>query len=530
MPRPLSQVVFSLLLFVPVLLASPSPARGGDPKAAEIRRLLDDPSPSARAAALRRLAGDSSSASISLLRERLADPHPYVRRACAGVLGQLLDPARRKLLTRQIARVRTPVVRLEACRIYALWADELGLSALHAALADRAPEVRQAAVSWYARLVDAGLDRGVERGGRGDPKAGGPAAGEVWRRFTTLAKDTAPAVRAEALATLPGAFPPREREELMREGLLDGDARVRMAALEGSVAVSRRAVVFAVLHGLVDAVWSVRLAAAELSRAVPEIRVLVALVDRLEDERRCVARAAEAGLLALTGIPFGANPTRWRKWIEEDGPSFDLEGYAAAPKARAGKRFFKAGTDTVAAPRFLGLAVDSRHVAFVLDASSSMKQATADGGTRWAAMVAALKGVLRGLRAGPKAQVNVHLFAESVESLFKQAATLTPARVRQIEKYLSARGPRGRTALYDGIAAALADPTVDTVVVLSDGAPSAGSFFTKTDLLTEIALRNRWRRARIHVIAVGRDGIAKRWRDVLQRIAADSHGQYVERR
>ena len=68
------------------------------------------------------------------------------------------------------------------------------------------------------------------------------------------------------------------------------------------------------------------------------------------------------------------------------------------------------------------------------------------------------------------------------------------------------------------------------VLGLSDGAPSAGAFFTKTDLLTEIRLLNRWHRARIDVVAIGTDGIAKRWRDVLRSIASDSGGRYVERK
>ena len=56
-----------------------------------------------------------------------------------------------------------------------------------------------------------------------------------------------------------------------------------------------------------------------------------------------------------------------------------------------------------------------------------------------------------------------------------------------------------------GIAKALEDPVVDAVVVLSDGAPSAGRWFTKTDVRAELAKANRWRRARIDVISIGAD-------------------------
>ncbi len=66
-------------------------------------------------------------------------------------------------------------------------------------------------------------------------------------------------------------------------------------------------------------------------------------------------------------------------------------------------------------------------------------------------------------------------------------------------------------------------------MVLSDGAPSAGAFFTKTDLLAELRRANRFRRARIDVVAVGADQVARRWRDALQQIAQESGGTVVTR-
>jgi len=505
-----------LCLLSQVVLAAVVRARGADLGA--VKRLLGDPSPSARAAALRRLAGDDSAAAVALLRSALADASPYVRRASAGILGQVLDASRRKALGKQLRRDKRVVVRAEACRVFALWADAQGTTALASSLADRAPDVRRAAVRWYAELLHAGAD---------------PSA-RALQPLLACVEDADAGVRAEALAHLPPAstgFPARERVVLLRERLSDADAYVRVAALEGSVAVSGETAAFAVLRGLTDAVWSVRLAAAELARAVPDRRVLQALVSLLDDARARVRAAAHRSLVLLTGIPFEPLAQRWRAWLETDGKDFDLAGYASSPEAaRRKKRRFESGTDTVATARFMGLPIDSDHVAFVLDASSSMRESTRDGETRWSIVLASLRSALRALRAGGRVHVNVHLFAEQVESLFRRAERLTPARANQIEKRLAASAPRGKTALYDGIAAALADPVVDLIVVLSDGAPSAGAFFTKTDLLTEIRLLNRWHRARIDVVAIGTDGIARRWRNVLRTIASDSGGRYVERR
>ena len=514
---PLRRFATVLTLLLLLLEGASALAKGSDLGA--IRRLLGDPSPSARASALRRLAGDESPAALALLRDRLADEHPYVRRACAGVLGQVLEASRRRALLTALRRHRSEVARAEACRVFALWADAQGLRGLEAALGDRAAAVRASAVRWYALLL------GARRAEWGAPAE---------RLLVARAADADAGVRAEAVAVLPpvsATFPAPERAVLLKKVLSDRDARVRVAALGSSVAVGGEEAVVAVLHGLTNAVWSVRLAAAELARVVPERRVLEGLVPVLADERVRVRAAAHTALVHLTGIPFEPVVKRWRVWLEGEGRSFDLAAYAASPRARTRReRRFDSGTETVSTARFLGLAIESRHVAFVLDVSASMRERTEGGETRWEVVLHALRSALRTLRTGRRAWVNVHMFSDEVESVFDRARELTSARVKEIERRLAAKRPGGRTALYDGIEAALSDPEVDSIVVLSDGAPSAGRFFTKTDLLGELRLRNRWRRARIDVIAVGSDGIAKRWRDVLKRIASESGGRYVERK
>jgi Mg-chelatase subunit ChlD len=480
-------------------------AGGGE--LAAVRRLLEDPSPSARAAALRRLAGDESPPALALLSKRLGDPHPYVRRAVAGVLGQVLGvPARRKLVQR-LRRHRDPVVRAEACRSFALWVDALGRGALEASLRDAQASVRLAALRWLAPLLPPEDEAGA-------------------RLLLGLLADRDGGVRAEVLLLMRGrvlALPGARLQGLCS----DSDARVRLAALESSVAVSEEVAVVAILRGLTDAVWSVRLAAAELSREVRVRRVLGALPPLLDDERMRIRAAAHAALIDLSGIPFAADAGKWRAWLETEGATFDPK--ARAPRRRRESRF-DTGTETVVGARFLGLSIESRHAAFVLDVSGSMKERVRGGETRWAVVAAALSGVLGQLKGRrEKAQVNVITFGDEARAFFESARPLTAARLGTIERRLAATVPAGRTALFDGIALALSDPEVDTLVVLSDGAPSAGAFFTKTDLLTEVARLNRWRRARIDVIAVGSDRIAKRWRDVMKRLAKESGGRFVAR-
>lgn len=491
-----------VLLLVALGSAPPAVRAGERPDLGAIRRLLEAESPSARAAALRRLAGQEDRGAQKLLLEGLADPHPYVRRAAAGVLGTGEETGRASLL-RSLTRLREPRARVAACRVLALWADARGRRALLDQLAGPDPAVRAAAVRWLAD------DEGAE--------------------VTDALRERLADWEGEVRALAVDALVARGADDVVVESLLaDRDWRVRLSAVEGSVVGTPplqgggKAVV-ALLHGLDDAVWSVRFLAAELSQAVPDARLLPPLVRTLRDSRQRVATAAHGSLVALTGIPFDPDPAIWEGWLTTDGLDFDP---ATREPARAGGPRPPGGRGTVARARFLGLAIESGHVAFVLDGSGSMSRRLADGRSRWDEARAALERTLASM--GPVTG-NVFVFRNAVEAAFPEAVRLTKGRRRKLGTWVAGIQPGGRTALFDGLAAALADPETDTIVLLSDGAPSAGEFFTKTDLLKEVKRLNRWRRARIDVISIGTEGLAKRWRGALRTLASESGGTWISR-
>jgi hypothetical protein len=279
---------------------------------------------------------------------------------------------------------------------------------------------------------------------------------------------------------------------------------------------------FAVGRGLSDPVWSVRLVAAELAGTVRDRRVLAPLVAALRDPRQRVARAAASSLVRLTGIPFDDDVARWTAWLEGDGARFDPAEAPPRPPPRA-----EGGSRTAATARFLDLALVSSHVTFVLDASGSMAEREPDGRTRWERVVDELDRALE--RLGGDAEGNVVLFSDEAKALFPRAVRFTASVRARVRDALRERRPGGRTALYDGIALALDDPAVDSVVVLSDGVPSAGAWLTRTDVRSELRLANRWRHARIDVISVGAGEVSKRWKPLLEEIASDHGGRVVER-
>ena len=63
--------------------------------------------------------------------------------------------------------------------------------------------------------------------------------------------------------------------------------------------------------------------------------------------------------------------------------------------------------------------------------------------------------------------------------------------------------PTGGTNIHDALELAFADKEVDTIYLLSDGAPSAGRITNPDALADEVARWNKSRRIRIHTVAIG---------------------------
>jgi hypothetical protein len=84
------------------------------------------------------------------------------------------------------------------------------------------------------------------------------------------------------------------------------------------------------------------------------------------------------------------------------------------------------------------------------------------------------------------------------------------------------KGALGGTNLYDAVKRAFNDPDVDTIVVLSDGEPTAGAVTDPSAIREDVARWNKNRGIVIHTIAVG--GQLR----VLEWLAADSGGDHVK--
>ena len=149
-----------------------------------------------------------------------------------------------------------------------------------------------------------------------------------------------------------------------------------------------------------------------------------------------------------------------------------------------------------------------------------------DGKSRWDLVVRDLVEVLR--RLPKRARFNVILFRTDVEAWKPRLVAATAAARRSCHAWIEATRPAGWTNLYDALALALSDDTVDALYVLTDGVPSRGAETTRQSILTEIGFLNRYRLVQINCVQAGGErGLGKRWRGFLDDLAKAHDGVSV---
>jgi hypothetical protein len=241
------------------------------------------------------------------------------------------------------------------------------------------------------------------------------------------------------------------------------------------------------------------------------------LIYRLGKERESeVRRALGHALHLLTHQVFFDDAALWGRWWH------DRKGDFVLPPTRPRTRPILGGERRTVAT-FYGVPVVSHRVIFVLDRSASMLQRSGGGSwiSRYGVAKRELMGAVDGLGEG--ARVNVILFGTEVWQWKPLPVPVTAPTRAELEKSVEALEPEGGTYLFDALEAALTQPGVETIFLLSDGEPSGGRFVATADILREARRLNETPRATIHCIAVGRHST------LLEQLARAHGGRYVKR-
>ncbi len=315
----------------------------------------------------------------------------------------------------------------------------------------------------------------------------------------------------------------------------DKDPLVRGAALVALDAVDHEAALELALDALGDRREGVRCAAAwvvggdeegartHLERIAtdpsPRVRSLVvriqerrgtrdaaeALVALLESEERLRVRwGAVEALRRLSGMRYRLDPRPWRLWVE--GLESDWR-----PARTSGEDPLPDG----ASRAFGGLPLLSDRVVFLFDLSGSLWTRREDGRTRKEFADAELR---RALHALPEdAMFNVIPYTDRPFPWGRRLVKATPRNVARALEFFEGCRESGTGDFLEAALLALEDEDVDSVVVLTDGAPTGGEVWSLDLMVPLLIERNRFRAVRFDSVLVDApDGLERHWRELAE--------------
>jgi len=476
--------VVVLLAAAPVPVGWPAPSTAlSEDKAVldKARRMLREPWPDARRRAVKKLAALGSPRAWELVRDALEDDEPEVADEAQIALGTVTDPqVLRGLLGRDGLRHGDPWVRLRVAEALGRVTVEVDGEALVRVLAPREVEV--------ARALCWSLER-LAKGGR----LGGRPARIAGRLEPCLRRGRDGLLRADALAAIAALTPGASRGTLT-EALSDDEPLLRAAAVTLLAEVGAAEACGAARHLARDEDRGVRAAAIEVWAAARSRAGVEALAQALEAEprRRLRLRLAEH-LRALSGLRYREDARPWKRWVA--GLPAD---WCPAPAGTPATRAPSDEGRTVAS--LASIPLDSDRLCILVDLSGSLWAERTGGRTRKELLDDQLLALLE--RLAPEAHFNLIPYATSPEPWQKALVPATARNVKAAAREFERCRITGKGNVWDAARLALADPGVDTLLVITDGAPTGGPHWN-LELMTELLTwERRWRSVAVSSVLV----------------------------
>lgn len=227
----------------------------------------------------------------------------------------------------------------------------------------------------------------------------------------------------------------------------------------------------------------VRAATVDALAAHPDAERLKTLVDMLAVEKNTrLFWTIDGHLERLSGLSGSGKPDFWQGWVTKLGPEWK-------PSTGDSRRYSPAG-DTEA-PKLAGMPILSGGIAILVDFSGSTWEARADGTTIKQRLDAELEKALQALP--PSAKFNVIPYTDVPIPWEKKLAPATPANVAKALKFFVGCKASGKGNFWDAAMLALEDPDVDTILVLTDGAPTGGHRWNLDLMRPRFVEKNRFR-------------------------------------
>jgi len=306
---------------------------------------------------------------------------------------------------------------------------------------------------------------------------------------------------------------------------VDSDLRsARIAALRTFVLRGEEGDLDLLAGALTHPDWSTRLVALHGLEQLHVVAVVSPIVARMPEEVGRMQHEFADVLWRLTGKPFRTRASAWTAWWEAEGEGFELIEAGELESLRLADEGRRLEQET--AVEFFGIQIQSHRVIFVVDVSGSMAERLSgryvgeSGQTRMAVAKKELRKAIEALDS--RALFNIVPFHGGVTSWVETVAGASEHTREESFAFIDLLGPGGATNLYGGLRRAFKDTDVDTIVVLSDGEPSAGAVIEQTAIREAVQRWNEQRDIKIHTVALGGS------LEILEWLAEDSGGKHVK--
>jgi hypothetical protein len=145
--------------------------------------------------------------------------------------------------------------------------------------------------------------------------------------------------------------------------------------------------------------------------------------------------------------------------------------------------------------------------------SGSMWDESGDGRTRKQAVDVEVRRLLESL--SPETWFNVIPYSGVPEPWEDELVRASPRNVKKAIETFEGNKLRGKGNFWDAFWRALEDPRVDTVMVLTDGAPTGGDRWNLSLMKTLLPQRNRYRKVVLDAILFDSSGfLESQWREM----------------
>lgn len=216
-----------------------------------------------------------------------------------------------------------------------------------------------------------------------------------------------------------------------------------------------------------------------------------------------------AALRTLTGQQFGTKGQSWRGWWQRDGAAWLKEHRAdglKAPKKLDASANRDQEADTVA--QIFGIPIDSSRVAIVIDGSGSMNDAL----DHRSCAQAAADELESFLAQFPKdGRIQLHIIVREGKRCFKKVVSSTDKNCRKAVEFVRGFDYGAASSMYDVLIEAQQDVEIDTMLFISDGGGSWGSFAFAGHMLDGLEFAHQRSGVRIHTICVGKSKTKQRF-------------------